>query len=1060
MKIHKFIITGLVAGALALTSAWAAPASQQLQQGLYAEEVEGNLASAIQIYAGIIADTSAPPNLAAQALYRQGMCYLRLKDDASGKAALEKLVADYPTQTDLVAKGRLALEDLNDFDPASLMPAGTLVYLEFGSPGRQIETVLNTLKGTPFENPLAAMAPQQATNPGGPSPQNLVASLLNPSMIAEFKKIHSSAIGITGIEQNNPPMVAVLYPGKSDALRGIIQAALGMAGAPGEPIEGMQTVNIQGFGQVAFDDRVVIAARPATQLPWCVKQYKGVTTEPSLASTSSSFKRLGKTQRLNNLLTLWANVDAAYAQVLKMFPEGHVPAQLLAANALVDFANVDDLTITHSLQTNGVSSRIELQFKDGHHSLAYDLIRTPNISRAGLAAVPAGAIGVVSFALGSSNSIAAQQIQSRVQDLTGLDIGREIFANIEQVTLFAMPIDTASESKSFLPGHLGLALTSRNPAQTRQILETAFGTVSKMSGGDTAASGPFKLGKVGGRELNLYIDQVDETTALSMNQDIVHAAIAAAKNHASICDSGPLSHIVSQLPPTASKWIALNAGGVIRLASPLINPGGMSDAQASQWHSNLDQLATAEDAATLEIRTEEEPNSLALNSTAAGLPPVAQILGPVSQLIALGKHAAQETTAKALRQEAAAVIMPAAKAPALDGSVSDLWQNARQYKLENVIYDPLKSPNDLSGNFRALWDASNLYILVDVTDDILNTNPNKDDWYQSDGVEVYIDGDDAKAPQYGQNDYQYAFIWDKASPQIRETKHNRTNGVEYVFVKTDAGYRVQAKFPWTTIGVKPSAGAKIGLDVHINDNDSGKRDHKLTWHDGADNAYQSPQAFGNAQLAGLLGWWKFDEGQGATAADSSGNNHPGALVGNAKWAQGKLGGAIDLDGNGSYVQIADKSAFDMAGEATVACWVNIRSIPAEWTGIVTKGDTSWRLSTVEQKNQFHFAANDYEIGHDNIFVNAATTVAPQTWHHVVGTYDGANIRIYVDGQLDGTKAWTGGIGKNDVDVLIGENAGKKGRSFDGLIDDVRIYNYALPEAQIKEMSAAQTAGSR
>ena len=90
---------------------------------------------------------------------------------------------------------------------------------------------------------------------------------------------------------------------------------------------------------------------------------------------------------------------------------------------------------------------------------------------------------------------------------------------------------------------------------------------------------------------------------------------------------------------------------------------------------------------------------------------------------------------------------------------------------------------------------------------------------------------------------------------------------------------------------------------------------------------ENPQAFGNGELAGLIGWWKLDETEGATAKDSSGGNHNGTLIGDAKWAQGKIGGAVELDGKSGFVQIADKSAFDIAGQITVACWVNIRSVP-------------------------------------------------------------------------------------------------------------------------------------
>jgi len=344
---------------------------------------------------------------------------------------------------------------------------------------------------------------------------------------------------------------------------------------------------------------------------------------------------------------------------------------------------------------------------------------------------------------------------------------------------------------------------------------------------------------------------------------------------------------------------------------------------------------------------------------------------------------------------------------------------------------------------------------VNVTDDILRHV--EGDWWQSDSVEVYIDADDAKAPQYGQNDFQYGFDWDKTSPTMVETKHNRTNGVEYALVTTAKGYRLKVKFPWQTLGVKPSAGAKVGLDVQVNDNDGGeKRKSKIAWHCNEDDAWSSPQAFGNAELAGLIGWWKFDETAGNTAADSSGCHHNGTLVGNAKWAKGKTGGAIDLDGHGSFVRIAGKAAFDMADQTTIACWVNIHSVPVEWMAIVTKGDSAWRLSTDHQERKFHMSVNDYNHNDvEAISLHGATEVNVGEWHQVAGVYDGKVMKLYVDGKLDATKPWAGGIAKNNSDVLVGENVEQPNRCFDGLIGDVRIYNYALSESEIKALAAAQ-----
>jgi outer membrane lipoprotein-sorting protein len=197
----------------------------------------------------------------------------------------------------------------------------------------------------------------------------------------------------------------------------------------------------------------------------------------------------------------------------------------------------------------------------------------------------------------------------------------------------------------------------------------------------------------------------------------------------------------------------------------------------------------------------------------------------------------------------------------------------------------------------------------------------------------------------------------------------------------------------------------------------------------------------------LVGWWKFDESTGTIASDSSGNGNNGTLKGNPVWRPqgGKTGGAIELSGKGDYVEISNESAFDITGQITVSAWVNITDVPQEWTGIVTKGDSAWRLSTSFAKNVFHFgvSARDY--------LNGQTTVDSGQWHNVVDVYDGQKISIYVDGKLDASMPRTGPIATNDFPVCIGENIELKGRCFHGLIDDVRIYNYALSENEIVEL---------
>jgi hypothetical protein len=1044
------IVTIMFLFAFGLFNAVAAakPASVMLREGLYAEEVEGDIDAAIKIYERIIQDSSAPRNHVAQALYRQGMCYLKTKDEQTAKTVLEKLVNEYADQTEIVEKAKPVLDDLMYFDPAALMPPETLVYVELGSPGRQVETILNMLKGTPYENPLAAIGGANAAGAGAgqKSPADIMAALLNPSMMAEFKKIRGSAIGVTGISQNNPPMIIVLYPGKSDALRGIILAALGMMGAPGEPIEGMQTLNIQNFGEAAYDDKVILMAQSAQQLQWCIKQYKGLTSEPTLASSNKSFAKVSKKARHDNVLTGWVNVDETYARVLEMFPPGQVPKGVFWADAIADFNHIDYMTFSSSIEQDSHIDTTEIVFKDGHHCLAYDLIRTPNISKAAFEAVPSDAIAIASFAL-SAEELQASTIRAQIKNVTGLDIGREIFANVEQVTIFAMPPKT---SNPFLPEYIGLAITSHNPQQTRQILAKTLGTADAMLSGRPAPdanlpAGRYQVGMVKDKPIYCYVEQQGNATILSLNPDVTRASVAAIKDHNSVCTAGLLSSAVAKMPASASKMILVNAGGAIRLAGLTIAES-LGGENRDVIQDNLNQLALACDKTTVEIRTDEQLNSFTLNRKLTGIPPLNQLFGPITQIAQAVKKAKVEAKAVKLRQAVAATIIPTATPPVIDGNEDDVWSAAPRYKIANVIYSPPSSPNDLSADFKAMWDENNLYVLVDVTDDILRHDSTPDNWYQDDSVEVYIDADNSKSNKYDDDDAQYHFDWDKTNPTMgRHNEHGRMENIEFAMVTTEKGYRTEIKFPWATLGRKPSVGASIGLDVHVNDDDDGgERDTKITWCDKQDTAWSNPQAFGNAELAGLIGWWKFDETEGTTAKDSSDGNHNGTLNGDVKWTQGKISGAVELDGKSGFIQIADKSAFDIGGQITIASWVNIRSVPAEYTAIVTKGDSSWRLSTAQRERKFHCSVNNY----NSIILDGSTEVAPNQWHHVAAVYDGQQMCIYVDGKLDATKPWKGGIAKNDFDVLIGENAEQKGRFFDGLIDDVRIYNYALKDFDI------------
>ncbi len=195
--------------------------------------------------------------------------------------------------------------------------------------------------------------------------------------------------------------------------------------------------------------------------------------------------------------------------------------------------------------------------------------------------------------------------------------------------------------------------------------------------------------------------------------------------------------------------------------------------------------------------------------------------------------------------------------------------------------------------------------------------------------------------------------------------------------------------------------------------------------------------------AALIALYELD----GNAIDSFGTNH-GSECGDPCYVGGVFSQAISLDGAGDYVDCGNDSVFDITDEITVAAWVNINIVDEDWQIIVAKGDSAWRLSTDQAEYRFHFAICGEPW--ENL-VSGSTEVNSGEWHHVCGTYDGGMIRLYVDGVLDANKVCTDEIPTNSYNVYIGENSEATGRYWDGLIDDVAIFDHALNTDEINQL---------
>jgi hypothetical protein len=201
---------------------------------------------------------------------------------------------------------------------------------------------------------------------------------------------------------------------------------------------------------------------------------------------------------------------------------------------------------------------------------------------------------------------------------------------------------------------------------------------------------------------------------------------------------------------------------------------------------------------------------------------------------------------------------------------------------------------------------------------------------------------------------------------------------------------------------------------------------------------------------GLIGAWGFEEGTGTTTADQSGNSLNGALS-NATWTTaGRYGNALSFNGTNAWVTVADNNLLDLTTGMTLEAWVRPATTGPDFTTVVLKerGTTSlaYALYGVDGANR---PPSGYINRNGNDVPVVGTSLLPlNTWSHLAVTYDGANMRLFVDGTQVAIRAQTGATSTSANPLRFGGNV-VWGEYFNGLIDEIRIYNRALTAAELQ-----------
>jgi hypothetical protein len=199
--------------------------------------------------------------------------------------------------------------------------------------------------------------------------------------------------------------------------------------------------------------------------------------------------------------------------------------------------------------------------------------------------------------------------------------------------------------------------------------------------------------------------------------------------------------------------------------------------------------------------------------------------------------------------------------------------------------------------------------------------------------------------------------------------------------------------------------------------------------------------------SGLVAAYGLNAGSGSVVADGSGSGNGGTLSGAVWTAAGKFGGALSFDGVNDWVTVNDSSSLDLTGAMTLEAWVKPSALGGMWRTVLFKERPGGMVYTLYANQDASRPVGQVFIGSERDAVGSAG-LALNVWSHLAATYDGSSLRLYVNGALVSTTAVTGSMVASTGVLRLGGNS-VWGEWFTGVIDEVRVYNRSLTQAQVQ-----------
>jgi len=458
-------------------------------------------------------------------------------------------------------------------DLASLLPGGALAYAELSQPGAHLARIVEAAgltrrgdKAQPF--------------------------FVSPRLLEALKSVEGAAFALTDFDARHgvPRGVLVLDPGKADLVYGLVETALSGGAAAGElrlaePLEGNSTYEAPEV-VVSLTERLIIAGSSRELVAQAIQRSKA---SPGSPLAVDPVLKEAHAQGGDSLLSVYVNAKPVLERLkAEAFHGGEPPQEYRIAQALADVESIRWAAFHLGTSGNVISADLRLQLDDANNAFAYHLLRTPRVSESALRAVPAEAVAFLAFALGDSEgkAVAAPVDPSRPPEpITGLDFGREVFANIKDVAAFVLPWAPAAAKESRRPPipDAALVLTVRDAARSDALWKQLLSLVSLAAPSKVK---PVRTDRIEGcevrvyeldRQLQLHFAALKDRVVVATSSAAAAKAIATTAGRGSASEDPELKQAVAAAGKAPSKLAVVHAGRLWRMLQPMV---GLGDEEA------------------------------------------------------------------------------------------------------------------------------------------------------------------------------------------------------------------------------------------------------------------------------------------------------------------------------------------------------------------------------------------------------------------------------------------------------------------------------------------------